>query len=262
MQNLAQIRFKPGPWLSLLAAVTFVLGLLTLYGAFVYAPADSIQGDVQRIFYIHVPLAFCSYLAGFVIAAAGILYLVTRRRIWDVVARSSAEIAVLFTTLVLVTGSLWGKPVWGTWWAWDARLTTTLILWFIYVGYLLLRSYIDEPERAARYSVLVGVLGVLDIPLVHVSVEWWRTLHPQGILDNASGSPALPASMLAVFLIATVMMLCMYALLLGTRVALELIRDRLEEAEDRQMSLADPATSRVAVAASERGAISAQTETV
>jgi len=218
--------------LPALATVTALLGLATVAGAFLYAPTDAIQGDVQRIFYIHAPMALCAYLAGAVVAGAGIVFLATRNMLWDVIARCSAEIAVVFTSLVLITGSLWGKPVWGTWWAWDARLTTTLILWFIYVGYLMLRSYVNEPERAARYSVIVGILGAIDIPLVHVSVEWWRTLHPQGIIDSASGSPALPGSMLAVFLVGTATMLLLYLLLLGLRVATELTRVRVLQLEE------------------------------
>jgi heme exporter protein C len=232
-------RIDPGPLTVGLGAFTFALGLLLTAGVFLYAPTDSIQGDVQRIFYIHAPMAICCYLAGGVVAAAGLLYLLTRKMFWDVVARCSAEIAVLFTTLVLITGSLWGKPVWGTWWSWDARLTTTLILWFIYVGYLMLRSYIGEPERAARYSVLVGVLGALDIPLVHVSVEWWRTLHPQGIIDSAVGSPALPGSMLLVFIIGCLTMLSLYALLMLVCVRAELLRDRLAAIEELRLTEAE-----------------------
>src|SRR5689334_16482736 len=112
MNKTQQFTFNPRPWLSILTVITLMLGLLTLIGAFLYAPPDSIQGDVQRIFYIHVPMAFCSYLAGIVIAVAGLLFLATRRMFWDIIARCSAELAVLFTSLVLITGSLWGKPVW------------------------------------------------------------------------------------------------------------------------------------------------------
>jgi heme exporter protein C len=242
MFNRFPADLHPTRWTTALAVITLSLGLLTIGGAFLYAPTDAIQGDVQRIFYIHAPMAICCYLAGAVIALAGLLYLATRNLFWDVIARCSAELAVLFTTLVLITGSLWGKPVWGTWWAWDARLTTTLILWFIYVGYLMLRSYLGEAELAARYSVLVGVLGALDIPLVHVSVEWWRTLHPQGIIDSAAGSPALPGSMLAVFLLGCLTMLCVYALLLLLRVRVELLRDQVAELEERSLSEAEEAT--------------------
>jgi heme exporter protein C len=219
-------------WLAALAVFALLLGLVSLGGIFLYAPTDAIQGDVQRIFYIHVPMAFCAYLATGLVAFGGIAYLVTRRMFWDVVARCSAECAVLFTSLVLVTGSLWGKPVWGTWWAWDARLTSTLMLWFILVAYLMLRSYIAEPERAARYSVVVGVLAALDIPLVHVSVEWWRTLHPQGILDSESGAPALPASMLAVFAISALAVFCAFLVILALRIRLELLRDRVASLEN------------------------------
>lgn len=227
-------------WLTSVAVLTFVLGGATLAGAFLFAPTDAIQGDVQRIFYIHAPIAIASYLAGGVVALAGVIYLLTRAAIWDVIARCSAEIAVLFTTLMLATGSLWGKPIWGTWWSWDARLTTALILWFIYVGYLMLRSYIAEPERAARYSVVVGVLGALDIPLVHVSVEWWRTLHPQGIIDSASGLPALPESMLVVFVAGTLTMLLMYGLFLALRVSVELTRLRIEDLAEATIAAAEP----------------------
>jgi heme exporter protein C len=228
-----------GSWLVPLALLTGALGLATVFGAFIYAPTDAIQGDVQRIFYIHAPMAMIAYVAGGVVALAGLVYLKTRNMFWDVIARCSAEIAVLFTTLVLITGSLWGKPVWGTWWSWDARLTTTLILWFIYVGYLMLRSYIGEPERAARYSVLVGLLGAIDIPLVHVSVEWWRTLHPQGIIDSASGSPALPGSMLLVFALGTLTMFLLYFLLMGLRVHLELTREAVTRIEEQRIEDAD-----------------------
>jgi heme exporter protein C len=207
--------------------------MLSLGGIFLYAPADAIQGDVQRIFYIHVPMALCAYLATALVALGGVVYLFTRRMFWDVVARCSAECAVLFTSLVLLTGSLWGKPVWGTWWAWDARLTSTLMLWFILVGYLMLRSYIGEPERAARYSVVVGLLAALDVPLVHVSVEWWRTLHPQGILDSATGSPALPTAMLTVFAISAVAVFCTFLLILTLRIWLDLIRDQVAAVEER-----------------------------
>jgi heme exporter protein C len=226
-------------WFRPLALLTLALGLLTVFGAFLYAPTDSIQGDVQRIFYIHVPMAMDAYLAGGVVALMGAIYLKTRRPIWDVIARCSAEAGVLFTSLVLVTGSLWGKPVWGTWWSWDARLTTTLILWFIYVGYLMLRAYIGEPEQAARYAAVVGIVGALDIPLIHQSVEWWRTLHPQGIIDSATGSPALPGSMLAVFMLGTLTMLLVYVLVMALRVRLELMREALTALEDRFAEAAD-----------------------
>ena len=143
-----------------------------------YAPTERVQGDAQRIFYVHVPLAWVAYLAFFVVFVASVAYLRTRRERWDVLALASAEVGLLFTTLVLVTGSLWARPIWGTWWSWDARLTTTLVLWLLYAGYRMVRAYAGDAARGARYAAVLGIVGFLDVPLVHQSVVWWRTLHP------------------------------------------------------------------------------------
>ncbi|HVX31434.1 MAG TPA: cytochrome c biogenesis protein CcsA, partial [Nitrolancea sp.] len=131
--------------LGLLAAVTMAIGL---YLGLVWAPKDAIQGNAQRIFYIHVPMAWVAFLAFGVVFLAAVLYLWKRALIWDQIARSSAEIGLVFTTLVLVTGSFWGRPIWGTWWTWDARLTTTLLLWFIFLGYFMIRAYAGDRGRA------------------------------------------------------------------------------------------------------------------
>src|ERR671914_293342 len=171
-----------------------------LYAALLYAPTERIQGDVQRIFYFHVPFAWTAYLAFTVVFLASIGYLWRRAPIFDAVARSSAEVGLLFTTMMLLTGSLWARPIWGTWWTWDARLTTTLLLWFIYVGYLMLRSSVDDEQRAARYAAVIGVIGALDIPIIHQSVVWWRSLHPESVV-LASGGPAMPTSMLLSLLV-------------------------------------------------------------
>src|SRR3712207_6747329 len=137
-----------------------------LYASLVYAPTERVQGDVQRIFYVHLPVAWNAYLAFFVVFVASIVYLGRRGPWWDWLARASAEVGLLFTTLVLITGSLWARPIWGTWWSWDARLTTTLMLWFIYVGYLMLRSYVADEQRAARFSAILGIIGFLDVPII------------------------------------------------------------------------------------------------
>src|SRR5215217_5044676 len=138
-----------------LVGATVIATLVTVAMIAFYAPTDRVQGVVQRIFYIHVPLAWVAYLAFFMVLVASILYLVTRDRRWDAIARSSVEIGVLFTTLFLIVGSLWAKPIWNTWWTWDARLTTTLVLWFIYVGYIMLRAYTPDPERGARFGAIL-----------------------------------------------------------------------------------------------------------
>lgn len=175
-------------WLSALA---LAIGLVMAFGV---APRETSQGNVQRIMYVHPPLAWVAYVAFAVVAAASIAYLVRRRPAADRLAHASAEVGVLFTGLAIATGSIWGKPTWGTWWTWDARLTSVAILFVMYVGYLLLRGTIEDRERAARYCAVLGIVAALDMPLVHFSVYWWRTLHqPPSLMKPGgfSGSPAI-----------------------------------------------------------------------
>jgi heme exporter protein C len=175
-------------WLS---AIALALGLVMAFGV---APRESSQGNVQRIMYVHPPLAWVAYVAFAVVAVASIVYLVRRRPAADRLAHASAEVGVLFTGLAIATGSIWGKPTWGTWWTWDARLTSVAILFVMYVGYLLLRGTIEDRDRAARYCAVLGIVAALDMPLVHFSVYWWRTLHqPPSLMKPGgfSGSPAI-----------------------------------------------------------------------
>lgn len=196
--------------------------------AIAFTPLEIRQGAAQKIFYIHAPAAWVAFLAFGLVAVAGILYLWLRDFRLDLLAESSAEVGVVFTTVVLVTGPLWGKPVWGTWWTWDARLTLTLFLWFIYVGYLILRSAIDDRAVRARYSAVLGVLGALLIPFIHLSVYLFRTLHPQPIVLKASW-PSLPSAMLATLLLSFGAFTFLYAALLRARYNLALVRDTLEQ---------------------------------
>jgi heme exporter protein C len=161
-----------------LAILTTLAMLVTIWAVFAYAPVDAVQGVAFRIFYFHVPLAWVAYLAFFLVFIASIVYLWRKDERWDWLARASAEIGTVFTTLVLITGSLWGRPIWGTWWTWDPRLTTTLILWFIYVGYLMLRSYTGRTAAGARMAAVLGIAGFVDVPIDYLSVTWWRTIHP------------------------------------------------------------------------------------
>lgn len=175
-------------WLS---AMALALGLVMAFGV---APRETSQGNVQRIMYVHPPLAWVAYVAFAVVAVASIVYLVRRRPAADRLAHASAEVGVLFTGLAIATGSIWGKPTWGTWWTWDARLTSVAILFVMYVGYLLLRGTIEDPDRAARYCAVLGIVAALDMPLVHFSVYWWRTLHqPPSLMKPGgfSGSSAI-----------------------------------------------------------------------
>ncbi len=210
------------PWLLAASCLSI---LVALYAAFVYAPEEATMGQVQRIFYFHVPAAWVAFLAYFGVFVAGIGYLKTRRMGWDIVARSSAEIGVLFTTLALITGSLWAKPVWGTWWTWDPRLTTTLVLWLIYVSYLLLRSALPEPERRAAFASVVGIVGFVDVPIVFGSIRWWRTIHPV-VMDTGGFDLARP--MLVALLVALSAFTILYLALLSVRISLERSKEDLE----------------------------------
>jgi heme exporter protein C len=172
--------------LGWLAALALVAGLCAAFG---YAPREAVQGNVQRIMYLHVPAVLTAYLAFALVFVGSLGYLFTRRMGWDRLAVAAAEPGVLFTGLTIVSGSIWGKPTWGTWWTWDARLTSTAVLFLIYVGYLLLRGMVDEPDRRARYAAVVGILGAANIPIVHFSVKWWRALHQPSTILGPEPSP-------------------------------------------------------------------------
>ena len=170
--------------LGWLTAAALAAGLVMAFGV---APREVTQGNVQRIMYVHVPSVLVAYLAFAVVLLASIVYLTTRRESADRIGHASAEVGVLFTGITIASGAIWGKPTWGTWWTWDARLTSVTILFVMYLGYLLLRGTIDDPERAARYCAVLGIVAALDIPLVHFSVYWWRTLHQPPSLMKPGG---------------------------------------------------------------------------
>ncbi|MBI4506226.1 MAG: cytochrome c biogenesis protein CcsA [Chloroflexi bacterium] len=225
-QRAAEVRARPAlfDWLAVASGLAM---LLALYLALGYAPTDRVQGVAQRIYYVHVPLAWIAYLAFVIVAAASALYLWRRAERWDCLARASAEVGVVYTTLVLVTGSLWGKPIWGTWWTWDARLTTTLVLWFIYVGYLMLRAYTADLPQGPRYAAVLGILGIIDIPIVHQSVVWWRGLHPEAVAARLSG-PAMPPEMQVALVAGLVAFTLLFALLLVQRYRVEVARRTID----------------------------------
>ncbi len=162
------------PWLTALAVGLLAVGLAW---GLVFSPPDYQQGETVRIMYIHVPAAVMSMGVYAVMAAAGFVYLVWRIKLADLVAAASAPVGAWFTVLALVTGSLWGKPMWGTWWAWDARLTAELILLFLYLGYMALYNAIEDRRSAGRAAAVLALVGVVNLPIIHYSVEWWYTLH-------------------------------------------------------------------------------------
>ena len=170
------------------------LGLMiaALYMVFIYVPTEKNMGVVQRIFYFHVPIAWVAFLAFFIVFIGSIMYLWKRDMKWDRWAHASAEVGVIFTTLVLITGSIWAKPIWGIWWTWDARLTASLVLWLIYIAYLLLRSYANEQAQGARIAAVLGIIGFIDVPIVALAINIWRTQHPPALIfEGGLGTPGL-----------------------------------------------------------------------
>ncbi len=188
------------PWLGV---ITLLLLLAGLYGGLVLAPTDYQQKDSYRIIYIHVPAAWMSMFIYMLMATAGAIGLVWKMKLADVMASACAPIGASFTFLALVTGSLWGKPMWGAWWVWDARLTSELILLFLYLGFIALQSAIDDRRTAARAAAVLALVGVVNIPIIHYSVEWWNTLH-QGPTVTKFDTPSIHISMLIPLLIMAV----------------------------------------------------------
>jgi heme exporter protein C len=217
-----------------LFAVTAGLVPASLYMIFQVAPTEAQMGVVQRIFYVHVPSAFMAFLGVGVCAVASALYLWKKDRRLDIAAHAGAELGVLFCTIVLITGPIWARPVWGVWWTGEVRLTSTLILWLIYVGYLLLRQNAEDRDQAARWGAIVGIVGALDMPIIYKSVEWWRGLHPKVL--KVSGGGGLDPVMERTLLVCTVTMLGLFACLFLQRYRLGRLGEEVERL-DREASL-------------------------
>ena len=216
-----------------LSSYAVLLGLMTvaLYMIFIFAPPERVQGDAQRIFYGHVSVAWLAFVAFFVVVIGSAMYLWRRNPRWDYLAVASAEIGVLFTTLTLATGSIWGRIVWGVWWTWDPRLTTTLVLWFIYVAYLAVRTYIDDVGLRRRVAAVLGIFGFVDVPIVWFSVQWWRSLHPVQTLTASGGG--LTREMLITLLVTLSAFTFFYAVLLRQRYLLERAAEEAAELRER-----------------------------
>jgi len=201
----------------ILLGISFGLMMAALYLVFIYVPTEETMGVVQRIFYFHVPVAWVSFLAFFVVFIGSILFLWKRDEKWDMLARSSAEIGIVFTSLVLITGPIWAKPAWGVWWTWDARLTTTLIMWVIYVSYLMVRSFAVEESRGARFAAVVGIVGFVDIPITAIAITLWRTQHPRPVIFEGGLAP----SMLLTLIICVAAFTLLYVYLLLQAISLK-----------------------------------------
>jgi heme exporter protein C len=218
----------PLPLGVVLVATALSAGLVAI---FFWVPTEEFQGVVQRIFYIHAPSAWVAYLAFAVVLIGSVAYLRTSDARWDLVAHASAEVGVMFTGLALATGMLWGRPVWGAFWVWDPRLTLTLVLFAIYVGYLAFRSTATDPARGARVGAVIGISGFVAVPLIHFSVDWWRGQHPGRTVFRPEDGPALPGRMLITVGMMALIFTALYAILLVVRVRLLRLEDDVARLE-------------------------------
>ena len=199
-----------------LLGLSFILFMAGLSLVLIYVPTEETMGIIQRIFYFHVPLAWVAFLAFFIVFLGSILYLWRRDSKWDILASSSAEVGVLFTTLVLITGSIWAKSAWGTWWTWSPRLTTALVLWLIYIAYFMVRSFVNEEHRSARFATIVGIVGFIDVPVVALAITMWRTQHPGPLIFEGG----LTTPMLLTLLVCLAAFTALYCMLLVQRISL------------------------------------------
>jgi heme exporter protein C len=208
-----------------------LLGLIGVYVlAIGYTPVEARQGLAQKIFYLHVPAAWCALLGFSLVGLSSVLYLWLHDARLDRFAAASAEVGVAFSAVMLTTGPIWAKPIWGTWWTWDARLTLTLFLFFLFIGYLALRAALIDPAERARFSAVVGILGMLLVPFIHLSVYLFRTLHPQPVVLKPS-APSLPPAMLQTLLISFVVFTLLYIGLVTARYGIALAEEAREGAD-------------------------------
>ncbi len=213
---------------NILLGLSFVLMAVSLYLVFVYVPTEKEMGIVQRIFYLMVPMGWLALLSFLIVFIGSILYLAKRESKWDILASSSAEVGIVFTTLALITGSIWAKPIWGVWWTWEPRLAATLVLWLIYLAYFMVRSFAAEESRGARFAAVVGIVGFVDIPIVVLATTLWRGMHPGAVIFQGGLDPA----MLLTLLVSIAAFTTLYSLLLMQRVSMkndEIEIERLKE---------------------------------
>ena len=208
---------------ALLIASAVSMGI-TLYLVFMWVPTEQNLGISQRIFYFHVPLGWLGMVSIVIVAFASVMHLVTGRRRWDDLAYSTAELGIIFATLILVTGAIWAKPAWGVWWVWDPKLTTTLVLWFIYAGYLMIRVYGPAGTQGKRFASVIALIGAIDAPIIYKATDWWRTAHP----DNNIPSD-LNSQMLLTLLASVIAFTILYAYMLSERYALRKSESDLDE---------------------------------
>lgn len=214
-----------------LAWLTFAVITLAMYLIFIVAPMEKTMKEVQKIFYFHVSSAWIGMFAFLVVFICSILYLSTKKTLWDVVAYTSAEIGVIFTTIVLVTGPIWARPIWGTWWTWDVRLTTTLIMWFLYIAYGRIRASLGEEEKRARFAAVFGIFAFADVPIVFMAIRWWNAMMHPGAVISSSGV-ALAPQMKPAFFFSLAAFTVLYVYLMVRSVKTELMRAEIKAIKD------------------------------
>jgi heme exporter protein C len=181
---------------NILLGLSFVLMVTALYLVFVYVPTEKEMGIVQRLFYLMVPMGWLALLSFIIIFIGSIRYLMKRESKWDILGHSAAELGIVVTTLALITGSIWAKPIWGVWWTWEPRLTATLVLWLIYLAYLMVRSFATEESRGARFAAVVGIIGFVDIPIIALATTLWRGMHPGPVIFQGGLAPPMLLTLL------------------------------------------------------------------
>jgi len=225
--------------LRALSWITGAMLAVALYLVFLYAPREAVMGDVQRVFYFHVAAGWVGALAFLVTAISGIVYLVRGDRRWDTAAVASVEIGVVFTLMNIVSGSIWARPIWNTWWTWDPRLVTATVMELIYLAYLMLRQGVEDPDRRARFGAVYGILGFLSVPLTFLSIRIFRTIHPVVIGSGdptAEGAFDMTPKMLQAFMFSLLTFTFLYATLLWHRIRLGRLSERVEELKMKVLS--------------------------
>jgi heme exporter protein C len=230
---------KPSRGLQIFNVVTGLLVLAALALVFFYAPRERSMGEVQRIFYFHVPIAWDSFLAFAVTLVASIAFLRTGKFSWDRIASVSVEIGLVFTVMAIASGSIWARPAWNTWWTWDPRLTTYTIMALIYVAYLMLRQGIEDPNRRARFAAVYGIVGFVSVPITFFSIRWWRTIHPVVIgsgSPTASGGFDMTSPMKVVFFFSLFALTVVYFCFLANRLQLQKFVEHVDELKAKWLS--------------------------
>ncbi|HXV75216.1 MAG TPA: cytochrome c biogenesis protein [Candidatus Polarisedimenticolaceae bacterium] len=212
-------------------AVTTASMAVAIYLVFVYSPEERVMGAAQKIFYFHVPIAMVTFLSVFVLLAGSVGYLWTRRLGWDHLSRAATETGLLFCSLVLLTGPIWARPAWGVWWTWEARLTTTLLLWLLLVAGLMVRGYADSRELGARLAAIIGIVAAVDVPIIYKAVDWWRGQHP--VLFKPGAKQPLAPEMATTFFFCIAVFLLLFVLLLAVRFRLAALEERTTRVVER-----------------------------